>query len=148
MIVGLSSTLPATLHDGLVAHHVSEADATRVANLPPVSTLFAAFLGYNPMQTLLGPHVLHSLPAADAHALTGHSFFPQLISGPFASALDVAFTFALIACVVAAVASALRGGQYHYEDESRIEAATRGEAIEPLPAGIASALTPSERSFR
>jgi hypothetical protein len=48
--------------------------------------------------------------------LTGRSFFPRLISGPFSDALGVAFTFAVIACAVAAVASALRGGKYHYRD--------------------------------
>ena len=42
------------MHDGLVAHGVAGADATRVSELPPVTTLFAAFLGYNPMETLLG----------------------------------------------------------------------------------------------
>ena len=68
MIVGLSARLPQTLHDGLVAHGVSGADAARIAALPPVATLFAAFLGYNPMQTLLGPQVLHALPAHEEAA--------------------------------------------------------------------------------
>jgi MFS family permease len=116
MIVGLASTLPQTLHDGLVAHGVSGADASRIAALPPVATLFAAFLGYNPMQHLLGPQVLHSLPPHEAAQLTGRGYFPDLISGPFSHALGVAFTFALVACLVAAVASALRGGRYHYEE--------------------------------
>jgi hypothetical protein len=114
--------------------------------MPPVATLFASFLGYNPIQTLLGPEALHHVSAAQAQALTGRSFFPQLISGPFASALDVAFTFALVACLVAAVASALRGGRYHHDDERPREAAVEGEAIEPLPAGIASALMPQRPS--
>ena len=86
MIVGLSSGLPSALHDGLLAHGVSNVDATRISHLPPVSTLFASFLGYNPVQQLLGPHVLASLPAADAQTLTGRSFFPKLIAGPFHTA--------------------------------------------------------------
>ena len=118
MIIGLSSGLPAALHSGLVAHGVPGADATRISHLPPVSTLFAAFLGYNPVQTLLTPGgVLHHLQAvhpAQAHLLTGRSFFPALISGPFHSALGEAFTFALIACLVAGLASLLRGGKYHW----------------------------------
>jgi MFS family permease len=144
MIVGLAAHLPSALHDGLVAHGVPDADATRASHLPPVATLFASFLGYNPIQTLLGPDVLHHVSAAQAHELTGRSFFPQLISGPFASALDVAFTFALVACIVAAVASALRGGRYHHDDETAREAAIGGEAIEPSPSGIASSLMPRE----
>jgi MFS family permease len=145
MIVGLAGSLPSALHDGLVAHGVPDADAARVASLPPVATLFASFLGYNPIQTLLGPDVLHHVSAAQAHLLTGRSFFPELISGAFADALHVAFTFALVACLVAAVASALRGGRYHHDDESPREAAVEGGAVEPLPAGIAAALMPQQR---
>ena len=72
------------------------------ATLPPVSILFAAFLGYNPIQHLVGPHVLAALPAHDQRSLTGRSFFPQLISGPFRDGLHAAFAFAIVACLVAA----------------------------------------------
>jgi MFS family permease len=140
MIIGLSAHLPGALHDGLIAHHVPAADASRIADLPPVAMLFAAFLGYNPMQHLLGPHVLAALPQGQAAQLTGRGFFPSLMSVPFGDALKVAFTFALIACLVAAAASLLRGGRYHHDDESPGEAAVEGEAIEPFPSGIASAL--------
>jgi MFS family permease len=140
MIVGLAANLPTALHDGLIAHGVSQADATRISHLPPVASLFAAFLGYNPMEHLLGPHVLASLPHAQAAQLTGRGFFPSLISGPFSDALHVAFTFALVACLIAAGASLLRGGRYTYEEETGIEAAVAGEAVEPEPSGIASAL--------
>jgi hypothetical protein len=125
MIVGLASGLPHALHQGLVAHGVSNADATRIASLPPVATLFAAFLGYNPMQNLLGPK-LHTLPVAQQHALTGRSFFPHLISSPFHTALEYAFVFATVACLVAAVASLLRGGKYHWTEE-------RAETQDPRP---------------
>ena len=139
MIVGLAANLPAALHDGLVAHGVPQADATRVANLPPVASLFAAFLGYNPIQHLLGPHLLATLPHHDAAVLTGRGFFPSLMTGPFAGALHAAFTFAFIACLVAAAASALRGGRYQHEDRE-LDAMIAAEAIEPTPAGIAAAL--------
>jgi MFS family permease len=132
MIVGLASGLPTALHDGLVAHGVPAADATRISHLPPVATLFASFLGYNPVQTLLGPHVLHGLPAADAHALTGRSFFPQLISSPFHSALVYAFVFAIVACLVAAFASLLRGGKYVHDEATSPAGAPIGvEPVEP-----------------
>ena len=114
MIAGLASTLPATLASGLQAHGVSAAAAHRAAQLPPVSILFAAFLGYNPIQHLLGPHVLGALSAHDHAVLTGRSFFPHLISAPFRTGLHEAFLFAILACLVAAAASALRGGRYHH----------------------------------
>jgi MFS family permease len=119
MIVGLASSLPSTLDHGLVAHGVPAADAARISHLPPVASLFAAFLGYNPMQNLLGQHTLSALPAAQQHELTGRAFFPHLISAPFHTALIYAFVFATSACVVAAVASLLRGGKYHWSEPAQ-----------------------------
>jgi len=118
MIVGLSATLPGTLYHGLVAHGVPASVANTVAHLPPVSTLFSAFLGYNPVQHLVGPAILARLPAHQAAVLTGRSFFPALISGPFASGLHTAFDFAIGACLAAAGMSWLRGGKYHYREEA------------------------------
>jgi len=132
MIVGLASGLPHTLQNGLLAHNVPAADAARISHLPPVATLFASFLGYNPIKTLLGPHVLHALPAADAHTLTGRGFFPNLISSPFHRALVYAFVFAIVACLVAAAASLLRGGKYHYAEATSPTGAPTGlEPVEP-----------------
>ena len=128
MIVGLASVLPHTLQSGLVAHGVPNADATRIAQLPPVATLFASLLGYNPMATLLGPHVLSSLPASQSSALTGREFFPHLISSPFHTALVYAFVFAIVSCLVAAVASLLRGGKYHHHDQVVMDPLTLEEA--------------------
>ncbi|MGH3621915.1 MAG: MFS transporter [Sciscionella sp.] len=104
IITGLSSHLPSAMEHGLTAHGVPAVDAQHVAGLPPVAVLFAAFLGYNPTQQLLGP-VLNGLPADQASFLAGRSFFPNLISEPFADGLAVAFWFAIVACLVAAVAS-------------------------------------------
>jgi MFS family permease len=104
MIVGLSGGLHHSLYTGLTAHGVSSAAASKAANLPPVATLFAAFLGYNPIQTLLGPG-LHAVSAHQQHILLGHTFFPSVISGPFSSALSSAFIFGLAACLIAALAS-------------------------------------------
>jgi MFS family permease len=110
MILGLSTTLSHTLLSGLMAHGVPRVDAQHAASLPPVSILFAAFLGYNPIQTLVPAHVLHHLSAPQQHALIGHSFFPHLISAPFQSGLHEALLFAIIACLIAAIASWSRGG--------------------------------------
>jgi MFS family permease len=111
IIVGLSATLPASLYHGLVAHGVSPADATRVSKLPPVSTLFAAFLGYNPVQHLVGAGTLAHLPAAQQATLTGRSFFPGLIAAPFRAGLHAALDFAIVASLLAAAASWTRGPQ-------------------------------------
>jgi hypothetical protein len=123
MIAGLAATLPATLASGLHAHGVGAAAAHRASELPPVSILFAAFLGYNPIQQLLGGHVLASLPAHQQAVLTGRSFFPHLISGPFQTGLHEAFVFAIIACLVAAAASALRGGRYEHSERASVKEA-------------------------
>ncbi len=105
IIFGLSRSLPDTLSSGLVAQGVPAADASRLAALPPVAVLFASLLGYNPVQALLGPDVLAQLPADRASYLTGHTFFPSLISQPFAGGLAVAFGFAIAVSALAAAAS-------------------------------------------
>jgi MFS family permease len=114
MILGLASNLPHALASGLQAHGVSTAAAHSAAKIPPVSILFAAFLGYNPIEHLIGAHALSGVSAANHAALTGRTFFPQLISGPFSSGLREAFAFAIVACLIAAAASLMRGGRYHH----------------------------------
>jgi len=115
MIVGLNTTVPPALYSGLTGSGVPVAVAHRLAGLPPISYLFASFLGYNPLQTLLGP-VLGQLAPADAARLTGNTFFPSLISGPFQHGLVLVLSFSIVASLVAALASALRGGRYVHEE--------------------------------
>jgi hypothetical protein len=117
LIVGLRSHLPGALQAGLTAQGVPPALAAHVAGLPPVSTIFAAFLGYNPVQALLGPTgVLARLPASRASLLTGKEFFPHLIAGSFHDGLVVVFIAAAAMAVLAAGVSLLRGGQSYYEE--------------------------------
>ena len=78
--------------------------------------MFAAFLGVNPVQQLLGPTVIGALPADKAAELTGRSFFPGLISGPFHSGLIVVFAAAVVMSVVAAAVSLSRGKRYVHTD--------------------------------
>ena len=132
MIVGLSASLPGTLYHGLVAHGVPPAVATTAAHLPPVATLFAAFLGYSPIQHLVGASALARLPAHQAAVLTGRGFFPALISAPFANGLHAAFDFAIAACLLAAGMSWLRGGKYHYHEDA--EPTEQATPIAPEPA--------------
>jgi len=115
IIIGLAATLPATLYHGLAANGVPQAYAVKVSQLPPVGSLFAAFLGYNPMSTTLAP-ILHQLPHSTVVYLTGHTFFPMLVSHPFANGIHEAFYFAGACCLLGAVASSLRGGKYYYTE--------------------------------
>jgi MFS family permease len=128
MIVGLSATLPHALQSGLTAHGVSAATAAKVSHLPPVSVLFASFLGYNPAKELLGPHVLAHIPAHDAATIGGRAFFPHLIAAPFRSGLREAFAFAIVACLIAALASWSRGARAHAPEPVSVEATEQPEA--------------------
>ncbi len=119
MIIGLTSSLPQHLEHGLILHGVPAATAVRAAHLPPVSTLFSAFLGYDPVTHLIGAHTLAALPHAQQAVLTGRSFFPGLITAPFEAGLHAALDFALVASLLAAWASWLRGGKYVYVEPSR-----------------------------
>jgi MFS family permease len=134
IILGLAGTLPHTLLHGLVAQGVPRGDAAKIAGLPPVSIMFAALLGYNPVKTLLG-HALTKLPPGHAAYLTGHKFFPSLISVPFEHGLSIAFDFAVIACLIAAVASLLRGRKYvHGVHDAGTIQASAAEREESAPA--------------
>jgi MFS family permease len=133
MIAGLASSLPTTLASGLQRQGVPHAIAHHVASLPPVSSLFAAVLGVNPLRQLLAAsRVLSTLPAAAQQTITGREFFPDLISGPFRHGLVVVFVVAASLAALAALASLLRGGRY-------IDPGAPGEApepaAEPLPRG-------------
>ncbi|HEX3707979.1 MAG TPA: MFS transporter [Mycobacteriales bacterium] len=122
MIIGLSSSLPATLDHGLVQQGVPAAVASHVSHLPPVSTLFAAFLGYNPIQHLVGPQVLGGLTAHQQAVLTSRDFFPAMISGPFKTGLHAALDLAIVVSLLAAAASWVRGGKYHYSEAEELPA--------------------------
>jgi MFS family permease len=134
MIAGLATTLPNALRSGLTAHGVGGSIAGQVAATPPVGSLFAAFLGYNPIASILGPTgVLKSLSSSNAAALTGKTFFPQLIADPFHTGLVIVFIAAAVMSVIGAIASLTAGGKYvHQEDEP-----ARGE----LPQGAAATMS-------
>jgi MFS family permease len=111
MIIGLSGTLPHALYVGLTAQGVSPAVAHHVATLPPVTTLFASFLGYNPMVHLLGAHVISTLSPAARTTIVGRRFFPMMIQKAFSSGLHPALDFATIVCALAAITSWMRGSR-------------------------------------
>jgi MFS family permease len=131
MIAGLSVSLPSALTNGLTSHGVPANIAAQVGNTPPVGSLFAAFLGYNPIQSLLGPTGILSAPHVDGAALTGKEFFPQLISGPFHDGLVVVFIAAAVMSVIGAIASFAGGRKYVHEEAvaPQRQAAEEGEEV-------------------
>jgi MFS family permease len=132
MILGLSSSLPASMSSGLRANGVAPATAERIAHLPPVGSLFAAFLGYNPMEKLLGSQAAAGVNDAQWKVLTGKTFFPHLIADPFMKGLRIALTASLIMSLIAAWASWKRGGKYVHDDLD--DEAMAGAVPEGVPA--------------
>jgi MFS family permease len=116
LIFGFSKSLPATLYSGLIAQNVSKQAALAISRLPPTAALFAAFLGYNPMQVIIPSSVLGALPAANQHVLLGTEFFPSLISPPFMQGMRTVLYAGAVMALIAAIASALKGPRYIHED--------------------------------
>jgi len=139
MISGIASVLPHTLYRGLVGQHVPAATASEVSHLPPITSLFASLLGYNPMARLLPPAVLAHLPAHSAAVLEGRRFFPTLLATPFSDGLTLAFTFGAVACALAGLASLLRGRRYVHSAADDATATASVAAI--VEAGTAAAAT-------
>jgi hypothetical protein len=146
MIAGLASTLPRTLTSGLRAQGVPPALAAHIGSLPPVSTLFSALLGYNPVASLLAPTgELAKLPPHNAAVLTGREFFPHLISGPFHHGLIIVFSAAIALSVTGAIISLLRGKQFYYTEPEFDAASAHAETA---AAGIAPAIGQSATGQR
>lgn len=117
VIAGLATKLPPVLSSGLIAQGISQAVASHTANLPPTGALFAAYLGYNPMQQLLSPAVLANLPAATRSLILGKEFFPSLMAPAFMASLRITFYVAAAMSLVAAIASLLRGEKFIHDVE-------------------------------
>jgi len=135
--LGLAARLPSALYKGLTQAGVAPAPAHLVANEPPIGSLFSAFLGYNPIEELLGPTgALKTLPPHQVAYITGRSFFPQLIEQPFAHGMHLAFTFAAIATAIAIVASAIRPKRYMHVTEPLAEELAEGAAEMAVATGL------------
>jgi MFS family permease len=132
MIVGLAASLPHSMSTALIANGVPQNTAVSVAKLPPVGSLFSAFLGYNPMQKLLGSAAAAHVTAAQWSVITGKQFFPRLISKPFTKGLRITLIASFVMMLVAAWASWMRGAKYVHRDDAAAVAVT--DAPQPVDA--------------
>ena len=144
--LGLVSSLPGHLYQGLVAQGVPAGVARHVAHLPPIGSLFAAFLGFNPIKTLVPAHVLASLGHSRAAYLTGRSFFPKLIAPAFQTGLRYAFDFSIVASLLAVAASWARGARYVHPSRSIAQDVGIGllEAGELASAEVGAGIVPDD----
>lgn len=94
--------------------------APALSNIPPTAALFSAFLGYNPVDSILAvlpaPIVAH-IPQATLNTLTGTTWFPSTLQNAFIPSLRTSFYIGALLSVIAAILSALRGGKYIHEHE-------------------------------
>jgi hypothetical protein len=124
VVLVLASQLPSTMRNGLAEEGVPQQPAAQAADLPPTGALFAAFLGYNPMETILPPDVLHNLPPAQHQEVVGKTFFPNMISTPLVDSLRTVFGFSAALAFLAAIASFARGGRYIADELEPVPAAS------------------------
>nr|WP_198428561.1 MFS transporter [Nocardia bovistercoris] len=129
MVAGLAAGLPDALDAGLRDQGVSASAAAEVAATPPVASMFAAFLGFNPVEELLGPTGELTAPGVHADTLTGQEFFPNLLTGPFHTGLVVVFLTAAAMMLLAAIASWF-GAEKPVLDEETLDT----EVEVPVPA--------------
>jgi MFS family permease len=140
MAIGLASKLPSALSSGLQSKGVDVATATQISHTSPVATLFASFLGDNPIQQLLP----HPGPGVNRDVF-GRSFFPTLISEPFTHGLLIAFGASVLMLLLAAGASLMRGKRFVHDDsidQPRHESI--GEAVAREGAALAVPAAPGE----
>jgi MFS family permease len=130
VILGMSASMPETMYSQLVEYGVPAKIAHRLSGAPAVGYLFAAFLGYNPLESLIPANVLHALPQAQVLTITSRSFFPGIISRPFDHGLTQVFTFSILMCVIAGAVSWIQGGKYVYSgDEEANQGRRRPEEM-------------------
>jgi MFS family permease len=121
MVLGLNASMPAALYNGLVQNGIPAQIAQQIAGAPPIGYLFAAFLGYNPLGTLIPSNIISALPQQQAATITSRAFFPQLIAGAFHHGLVEVLVFSIILCLVAAAASWFSGRKYIYHEEDKAQ---------------------------
>lgn len=134
IVIVLAEKLPNTILHGLLEQGVPHQTAVATSQIPGTGALFAAFLGYNPMETLLPTSVLNQLSDTARQTVLGNHFFPSLLSAPFMSSLKVVFLISAALCVLAAIFSYLRGPRFVYEEVYETK-----QAATPQPEPLATA---------
>jgi MFS family permease len=119
MVLGLNASMPAALYSGLIQNGIPAQIAQQIASAPPIGYLFAAFLGYNPLGTLIPSNILSALSTEQAATITSRAFFPQLIADAFHHGLVEMMIFSIVICLIAAGASWLSGGKYIYHEKDQ-----------------------------
>jgi hypothetical protein len=150
MAIGLASALPSAMYNGLTSLGVNTASAEAISQTPPVGTLFAAFLGANPIEQLMqavDPSQLQPGGGADVATLTGQSFFPTLISGPFKDGLTVAFSVSIAMLLIAAVASLFRGKKFVHGEDDRPVHESVGQAMAREGAAFDAAMLGADMQY-
>jgi len=109
VIVSLTSSLPSALQNAFI-----QAGAPQLAplaqHIPVTGALFAAFLGYDPVKTMLAslpPGV--TVPPSVVAVMEQRTWFPTAIAPAFMYALRNAFYISAVLVFIAAIASVLRG---------------------------------------
>ena len=136
VILTLSNSLPGYFASAAAAVGAPQLGVAIFQKIAPTSALFAAFLGYNPMQTVLAslPSSLTStLSASTIATLTGNSWFPNAFAPAFMASLRVAIYLNAALAFTAAVASVVRGKRYIYGLEPEAEE----EKMKPAKAAAA-----------
>jgi MFS family permease len=141
VIAGLSARLPGAMYSHLTAAGTPGDLATKLSGIPPSGALFAAFLGYNPMATLIPANVLATLSSSTQTTILSNSFFPQLLAGPFLDGLRIAFMVCVVLSIAAAAASWMRGRRYIHDFE--VASAQAGSLGEPVAVVEGSAIVPA-----
>lgn len=121
VIVGISQRFPEEITSSLTSIGASQL-APLFNQIPPTGALFSAFLGYNPMGTML--QSLHQstvsmIPPQIVTTITGTTWFPKTLANAFMPSLQMAFYIGAVMSAIAAIFSAFRGEKFI--NESHIE---------------------------
>lgn len=111
LIVGITQRFPDAMASSLASIGASQL-APVFSNIPPTGALFAAFLGYNPVDALLTalpPQMVAQIPSTTISTLNGTTWFPTTFANAFLPSLKTSFLFGALLSVVAAILSAMRG---------------------------------------
>ncbi|MFZ0005705.1 MAG: MFS transporter [Methanoregula sp.] len=98
-----------------------------MSSIPPTGALFAAFLGYNPVHTILvtlPQTVVAAISPATIATLTGTTWFPTTLAYAFMPSVRISFYIGALLSVIAAALSAMTGSRFVHEMHMKREGKT------------------------